>query len=164
MESRENDLLIEYTSVCLGFPLLLCPFPVPDFCGLPASPPSSPLPPSTFFWIYTKTPSSRVCVFVSFRGVAAPLPITEPLGDTRMADWARRVLKCCLLPHEEKCWSTVSLDSNCKCRRRKISSVFTGGWKPSSLSVCRGLLCSAFQCLAVAILILNYNCGWQGRV
>lgn len=51
-----------------------------------------------------------------------------------------------------------------KYRLKKIQECLLGGDEPSALSLCRGLLCSIFQCFVVAILILNHNCGWQGRV
>lgn len=40
---------------------------------------------------------------------------------------------------------------------------FEGGGVSTTLSLCRGLLCSIFLRFVVAILILNHNCGWQGR-
>lgn len=40
---------------------------------------------------------------------------------------------------------------------KNFKSVFWGGGEPSALSICRGLLCSIFQCFVVTILILDHN-------
>lgn len=66
--------LTRYTSRCFSFPLVLFLFPVPDFCNLTTSPPTSPLhPPSSPPHSFESIPKlynqecTCVCVCVSFR-------------------------------------------------------------------------------------------------
>lgn len=103
-----------------------------------------------------------VCVCLSERGLPRVAAITHPLGNTLTGRGECGSAACC---HMRKSAYTQCLWTKTgKYRHRKISSVFTGEWEPSALSFRRGLLCSVFQCFVIAILILNYNCGWQGRV
>lgn len=164
--------LTRYTSRCFSFPLVLFLFPVPDFCNLTTSPPTSPLhPPSSPPHSFESIPKlynqecTCVCVCVFQRGVypgllPSPIHWETPRWLTGRGECGSTA--CC---HMRKSAYTQCLWTKTgKYRHRKISSVFTGEWEPSALSFRRGLLCSVFQCFVIAILILNYNCGWQGRV
>lgn len=183
MKGRKNGLIDKLSvcfSFCIGFIPASCPWYL-HFDSIASSlhlnNPPTPLVIFSCFWIYAETLWSRVCFLCLCVSGGPPGGLLcchpppppaciHPDDHDWLGEEGVEVLLCCHM--RESAYIQCLWIKTVKCRHKKFQECLSWGWgggsEPNALSLCRGLLCSIFQGFVVAILILNHNCGWQGRV